>query len=321
MVRRVLRGQTGPSGGPAFTDVLGVLQSFADGVAVVQPEQGPAVSIATADIVSGKPVPPRASARLRVSAADAERRALAAWPAVHTEQLGEWVLRAASGFSTRANSVLAVGSPQLPVAEAARRVQDFYAARELTPLAQVVVGSDEERSLTGLGWTTARPGEDDTLFQIASTSAARRSVRRLLPDVVPEAEVAARATGAWLADDERARAFPDAALAVLQGPADVGFVSVPGPTGEVIAKGRVARGAGHVPGDQDWVGISDVWVSPARRRQGLATVVLAAMLDWAAERGATTAFLQVRGDNTAAVAAYERLGFVTHHAYRYLRPA
>jgi ribosomal protein S18 acetylase RimI-like enzyme len=61
-----------------------------------------------------------------------------------------------------------------------------------------------------------------------------------------------------------------------------------------------------------------VWVSPDHRRQGLGTVVVAAMLDWAAERGATTAYLQVRGDNPGAVAAYERLGFVTHHAYRYL---
>jgi len=43
-----------------------------------------------------------------------------------------------------------------------------------------------------------------------------------------------------------------------------------------------------------------------------------AVLSWAAERGATTAYLQVRGDNPPALAAYERLGFVTHHAYRYL---
>ena len=42
------------------------------------------------------------------------------------------------------------------------------------------------------------------------------------------------------------------------------------------------------------------------------------LLSWAAERGATTAYLQVRGDNPPALAAYERLGFVTHHAYRYL---
>jgi len=61
-----------------------------------------------------------------------------------------------------------------------------------------------------------------------------------------------------------------------------------------------------------------VWVSPARRRRGLGTVVVGALLEWAAERGVTTAYLQTRGDNPPALAAYDRLGFVTHHAYRYL---
>ncbi|MGH3510144.1 MAG: hypothetical protein ACRDPI_07940 [Nocardioidaceae bacterium] len=59
VVRRVLRGETGPSGGPAYSDVLGTLEAWADGVAVVRTRFGEAVEIATADIVAGKPIPPR----------------------------------------------------------------------------------------------------------------------------------------------------------------------------------------------------------------------------------------------------------------------
>src|SRR6188472_1688067 len=63
VVRRVLPGETGPSGGPAMTDVLGVCTAWADGVCVVAPSSGgPPVTIRIADIVSGKPVPPRPSA-------------------------------------------------------------------------------------------------------------------------------------------------------------------------------------------------------------------------------------------------------------------
>jgi ribosomal protein S18 acetylase RimI-like enzyme len=93
----------------------------------------------------------------------------------------------------------------------------------------------------------------------------------------------------------------------------VGFVTV-GPTPQdVWAKGRVSAAA-------DWAGITDVWVDPARRRRGLALVVVRELVRWAAERGAGTTYLQTRGDNPAALALYDRLGFVTHHEYRYLAP-
>jgi N-acetylglutamate synthase len=295
------------------------MEAWAEGVALVRTEGGDLVRIEVADIVSGKPVPPRPSVRLRVSAALAERRALASWPGLETEHLGEWVLRAAGGYSARANSVLAVGDPGLSFDTALERVRTFYAARGLPALAQVVVGSDEHAALDAAGWLPARPGEDDTLFQLASVSAARRVVRRTLPTVAPPATVSDRVSEAWLADDERSVSHGRTAREVLEGPAEVGFVAVTGPEGdEVLAKGRVARGSGAMPGDDDWAGITDVWVSPEHRRAGLGTVVMGALLGWAAERGVTTAYLQVRGDNLAAIAAYERLGFVTHHAYRYL---
>ena len=320
VVRRVVRGETGPTGGPAFTDVLGVMESWAAGTAQVRTETGDLVVIAVGDIVSGKPVPPRPSVRLRVPAGLAERRAVAAWPPREAERLGEWLLRASDGYSGRANSVLAVGDPGLPPAEALARVSEFYRVRELPAWAQVVVGSDEQAAVEGAGWVAARPGEADTLFQLVSVSAARRAVRRQRAGVLPPVRVTDRVDDAWLADDTHALAHVEAARTILDGPADVGFVTVAGPSEAVVAKGRVARGSGTVPGDEDWAGITNVWVSPGHRRRGLGTVVVAAMLDWAAERGVTTVYLQVRGDNPGAVAAYERLGFVTHHAYRYLTP-
>jgi ribosomal protein S18 acetylase RimI-like enzyme len=72
--------------------------------------------------------------------------------------------------------------------------------------------------------------------------------------------------------------------------------------------------------DRDWVGFRSIEVGPAQRRQGLGLAVMAALLGWGAEQGATTAYLQVLGDNTAALELYAGLGFATHHAYRYLTP-
>jgi N-acetylglutamate synthase len=70
----------------------------------------------------------------------------------------------------------------------------------------------------------------------------------------------------------------------------------------------------------DWVGFRSIHVDPDQRRRGLGTVVMAALLEWGAEQGATTAYLQVLGDNAPALELYAGLGFATHHAYRYLAP-
>jgi ribosomal protein S18 acetylase RimI-like enzyme len=314
VVRRVLPGQSGPTGGPAFTDLLGVMESWDEGVTTVRDAAGEVTAIRIADIVSGKPVPPRPSVRLRVSADEAERRANASWPAVEIAPVGDWLLRASGGFSSRANSVMAVGSPGVPLAEAVSSVAYFYRARGLPPWAQVVVGSDAHLGLERLGWVHARPDEADTCFQVAAVSGTLRAVRRTLPPVVPAVTVTDRATPEWLANDERALAHGADALAVLDGPAEVGFAAVV-VDGSVVAKGRVAGDLGSA---DDWIGITDVWVSPEHRRQGLGAVVMAALLEWGAERGATTVYLQTRGDNPKALALYDKLGFLTHHEYRYL---
>jgi GNAT superfamily N-acetyltransferase len=322
VIRRVLPGQTGPSGGPAMTDLLGVMESWVDTTTTVRDESGSVTEIRIADIVSGKPVPPRPSVRLRVSAEEAERRANAGWPAVETERLGDWLLRASAGFSSRANSVLAVGDPGTDLAQALSRTVDFYRSRSLPPWAQLVVGSEEHRAFEAAGWLPARPGEADTSFQLGAVSRALRTVRGLLPSGAPEVVVGTSATAAWLADDQRALRHHQAALAVLEGADQAGFAGMrapgPDPAGDRMAAPLVAKGRAAMGADEDWVGITDVWVSPDHRRQGLALVVLAALLGWAAERGAATAYLQVRGDNPAALALYDRLGFLPHHDYRYL---
>ena len=68
------------------------------------------------------------------------------------------------------------------------------------------------------------------------------------------------------------------------------------------------RASGVAAYADDWVGFRAVEVDPAHRRQGLGLAVMAALLEWGAERGATTAYLQVLGDNAPALALYERLG-------------
>ncbi|MGA8208937.1 MAG: hypothetical protein WB798_02165, partial [Nocardioidaceae bacterium] len=124
-----------------MTDLLGVMESWGAMSTRVRAEDGTLTEIALSDIVSGKPVPPRPSPRMRVSAEQACRLSNASWPAIATRPLGEWLLRASGGFSARANSVMATGDPGLGFDDALAQVRGFYAGHGLPAWAQVVVGS------------------------------------------------------------------------------------------------------------------------------------------------------------------------------------
>jgi hypothetical protein len=76
VVRRLVPGESGPTGGPAFTDVLGVCIAWDP--CVVQTDRG-TVTIPLAEIVSGKPVPPRPSQRLRAGFGECESHGDALW--------------------------------------------------------------------------------------------------------------------------------------------------------------------------------------------------------------------------------------------------
>jgi ribosomal protein S18 acetylase RimI-like enzyme len=69
------------------------------------------------------------------------------------------------------------------------------------------------------------------------------------------------------------------------------------------------------------VGLYDLAVAPAHRGCGRGRVLVEALLHWAAEAGATSAYLQVRAQNAAALRLYEGLGFKTAYGYHYRVPA
>ena len=278
-MRRVVRGETGPSGGPALTDVLGTCTAWGGGLCVVEPDGaggGEPVSIRLEDIVSGKPVPPRASARLRISPSEAHLRAITLFPALETQALGGWTLRRSTAHrARRANSVLAMRPSGLTAEAAYAGVVDFYAARGARPIAAVLRDTEPEDLFLGHGWVP-ESGDADTIFELASVASV---VRALGASDLP-VELTEQGDLATVRLDERA--------------------------------------SGVAAVHDDWVGFRSIAVAPEHRRQGLGLAVMAALVEWSAERGATTAYLQVLGDNEPALALYDRLGFVEHHRYRYL---
>lgn len=305
VVVRHLAGGVGPSGGPALNDVVGRVLAVDERWVTVQRRDGRTAVVALSDIVTWKVVPDRPLRRRKavdIEVDELTRITSRGWPAIESAPLGEWELRASGGFTGRANSVAVHGSAELPFDEALVRIEGFYAERDQPALAQVVVGSAQEDAFTSCGWAPMEGYFGGAVVQVADLDPVYAAD--------PEARIAGDLDDEWLSHYGRVN-DPVAARAVLEGPAQVGFVSIGQPT---VAIGRVV-----VTGE--WAGIACVEVVTKSRRQGLATRIVNTSLAWAVEHGADKAYLQTMRTNEAALALYEPYGFVDHHDYRYLQPS
>ncbi|GGP93496.1 GNAT family N-acetyltransferase [Streptomyces griseomycini] len=310
--------EDGPSG-ERFTDTVGVLTSWDNGVLRITRRNGEGVLIPESALVAGKVVP-SAPARRRGPAASYEelaRVAARAWQPLESERLGGWELRAAAGevagrrvgFTRRANSVLPLGDPGVSLDEALTAVRRWYAARGLPAYVQTATGAEGTQELLCAelerrGWVREVTAElwVGGLAPVADLGAE------------PSGVVLSReADEAWLARYRR-RGMSEVALEVLGSGPSVWFATVPG------ADASDAPAAiGRCVVDGRWAGFAAVEVDPARRRRGLATAVMAALARRALDEGASAAWLQVEDDNAGARALYDRMGFAAHHAYHHYR--
>ena len=132
-----------------FTDTVGVLTSWDHGVVMITQRSGESVRFPENTLVAGKVVP-AAPARHRGPAAGYEelaRVASRAWPPVESEPLGQWELRAAGGFTRRANSVLPLGDPGRPLDAALAAVRRWYGERGLPAYVQTATGAEGTQEL------------------------------------------------------------------------------------------------------------------------------------------------------------------------------
>ncbi len=241
------------------------------------------------------------------------------WPGTETEPLGDWLLRAAAGFTGRANSALTAGDPGVPLPEAAARIRRWYTARGLTPMASVSYpASHPERNpvdqfLAGQGWTLRDEASVIVMTQ-SSTAASPAAALPVRLDDQPGDD--------WLAlyHFRGQPDLPPVARTILTSAPWQVFASARDGD-RTVAIGRVAGTGSNVAGTGSngahWAGLTAIEVDPDYRRRGLAAAVTTALIAQAAQRGARRVFLQVEDGNQAALALYRRLGFTTHHAYHY----
>jgi N-acetylglutamate synthase len=292
VVRRVVEG--------GFGDLIGRLEAVDDGRVRIRTRTA-IVAVETASITHARLVEPSTRDILALEEVGAR-----GWQAADTESAYGWLLRANSGFSSRANSALALRDPRPNLEQALAGARAWYAARG-QPLVLAVPRPARgalDAALDRLGW----PIVNEVEVMVADLD------RPGLLDVAPIGPVglAAEPDERWLAQfQHRTRPTRDVARALLTRHDRVAFARIE-VDGQVAAIGR-----GVV--DDGWLGLSSIAVGPQFRRRGLARAIVAGLVEWARPAGAQRSYLQVESDNAAAITLYERLGFWEHHRYRYRR--
>lgn len=226
------------------------------------------------------------------------------WPSREEERRGDWLLRAADGFTRRANSCLAIGDPGAPLDQAVDRVESWYRSRDLEPCIKIAPGAADglDSLLESRGWSVATPSL--VLF---------RKLGQDLTKLPPEVSVSAIPDSDWLRtvslwDNEspdKSRRHAELAMRVHSG----GFMRW------TTTEGILAVGLVSMDGMDSF--LYDVVVHPERRGRGIGRAFCNAAMSWAAQCGTRTMALQVLESNLAARHLYASLGFAEHHPYHY----
>ncbi|HJS96171.1 MAG TPA: N-acetyltransferase [Solirubrobacteraceae bacterium] len=228
-----------------------------------------------------------------------DAHALDAWPATVTERVdGGWVLRATPGLDRgRSNNALtpcrSLSATEIP--DAIAQVEAFASRHGIVPGIQVsplslhgTLMSELDRRGWGTRWTVLVLAAPIERVEDAGTL-----------------NLADRATPDWLATWARCEPGRD-----VEAHARTVFTRLAGRA--TFARAGDGSAVGIAVEADGLVGLFCLAVDPARRRGGLGTAMVRALL---ARSTADIAYLQVAERNAPAVALYRRLGF--SEAYRY----
>jgi GNAT superfamily N-acetyltransferase len=301
--RRITLRATDPADGQRTVDTVGTLLEWTSDGLVVERRTGERVEVPHERVLAGRVVAPE------VSAVDLQRRCAAEWTPDEQVPLGPWTLRWQRDLGRkRSASALALDLAQEPGATAALldEVTAFYTARGTRPLVATVEGSPVDAAVAAYAWPVVLTVDvlvarvDRDTEGVAPIDAGHRiALQGEPPDRLLAVQAAKEGAAATAALQRLLRTGPPAQFAVATDGA-----------GDAIATARCTTSG-------EWAGVTFMEVDAEHRGRGLATGMLARLLDAAGGSGARQAWAQVDADNAAAHGLFAGAGFVPHHRYVY----
>lgn len=234
-----------------------------------------------------------------------EELSLNALPALQTSFYDGWVLRFASGYSRRANSVQALYDSRLDPEEKIDYCQAAYGERGLRTIFKLTDAAEPaelDAALERRGYTA----EGHTSVQTRALAGETFEIERAKIEVEP------RPGEGWLMDYDRlssvdSRHMPTIRVMLSNLEPTAGFFRL------ILQGETAAMGLGVV--ERGYVGLYDIITDARHRSQGLGTQMIRHILRWGQMNGARSAYLQVMLNNPPALRLYDKLGF--REAYQY----
>jgi ribosomal protein S18 acetylase RimI-like enzyme len=231
-----------------------------------------------------------------------------AWPALVSQQLEGWRMRATNNVTRRANSVLTNGVTPL-YSGWMDEITDFYRRISLPVRFQVSDASPKELDplLNNLGYTT----EGSSSVQVAiCTEVLERSAPLVRYDIV----VSDSLEDAWFDSFTEIEGIGEAKRETYRL-----IMSRIGPRARYVQAcvGSKVAGIGMAVSERGWSGLFNIATSAEYRRRGIGGQVVRSLAEWSLQTGAQHLYLQVMLNNEAALSLYSRLGFAHLYGYHY----
>lgn len=235
-----------------------------------------------------------------------EAAAARGWPALETVEQGPWSLRFAAGYTKRANSVQALGSPWPSEGpELVKAAEEAYRSRGLVPTFKIPehpAWAPLDEALALRSYPIVDPSRV-LVVDLGTFTAPPHA------DVVVET----RFTPQWLDGLVVANGVPEGLRSAARSMALA--VETPLAASGPSRGGDLGWAYAALVGDQAW--LFDLVVAPEARRRGWGRALVATLAHRAARAGAQTFHLLVLASNAGANALYESLGFVEVYRYHY----
>jgi ribosomal protein S18 acetylase RimI-like enzyme len=233
-----------------------------------------------------------------------EERSLNAWPALHQETSGGWVLRWTKGYTKRANSAQTLYPSNMPLEQQIEACEQFYIAHNQASIIRIIepLAAPELDSLLDQRGYQQR----DLSYVMTCSLPTQAAANPMQLQLVEEADL-----GRFVSSYEQMnglsanRSAHEAILHAIQ----------PEHSLYRVWHNQQEVACGVVVYEDGYAGLFDIAVHPDLRGQGIGKAFIAQLLATISAKGYQHAYLQVIASNTAAVRLYQKFGF--REAYRY----